>query len=266
MLSKKALCPPKTPSEEFASIFSAAAKQFSAEFLKSKVYNHALSKGEAREEVVRDFFRTRLPGGFEVVGGEVVDPHGIHSPQLDLMIYDRLRNVPIYSDETSSAVLPAEALIASVEVKSTLTKKDLVKSLKAAEKLRALRPFKRPLLSGDRGGDSRRDQCRYFHVVFAYSSDIGETDWLAKEDARLRDVATDLAISEDVLDRIYVAERGLLHPATRRGIREEPGEAIGLMNLFMHTLNFVIRENDNRKPVPYSQYSGTLSQGWQDLS
>ena len=68
------------------------------------------------------------------------------------MIYDCLHNVPVYSGE--ALILPAEALLASVEVKSRLTQQELTKSVMAAAKLKKLRPFKRDLISGARDAES----------------------------------------------------------------------------------------------------------------
>jgi hypothetical protein len=262
-LSRRAKRPPVRPSEIVAAKFAAATLQFSADFLKTDRFKHALTKGEERETPVQEFLRQNLPDVFGVASGEVVDAWGTHSPQLDVMIFDRIRNFPVHAG--GAVILPAEALLASLEVKSLLTKSETEKSLKAATKLRLLKPFKRPLIGDDRGLTSRRDQCRYFHLVFAYHSDLAATDWLGAEHKRYVETAGQLNLDPASIDRIYVAKRGLIHPAENRGVRESDDDGLGLMNLYGHLLNFVIRENRNRAAAPYDQYFGRLASGWQNL-
>jgi hypothetical protein len=262
-LSRRARRPPTKPADVVVAKFAAAMLQFSADFLKTERFNHALTKGEEREAPVQDFLQKNLPDGFGVVSGEVVDPWGNHSPQLDVMVFDRIRNIPMHAG--GAAILPAEALLASFEIKSLLTKAEVEDSLKAATKLRSLRPFKRPLIADDRGHTSRSDQCRYFHVLFAYNSNLAATDWLASEYTRLMETARQSKLDPSSIDRIYVAKRGLIHPVRNRGVSEGGDDGLGLMNLFSHLLNFVVRENGNRASAPYDQYFGRLATGWKSL-
>ena len=262
-LSRRERRPPAKPADVVAAKFAAAILQFSADFLKTQRFKHALTKGEEREGPVRDFLKENLPDWSGVVSGEVVDPLGNHSPQLDVMVFDRIRNIPIHAG--GAAILPAEALLASFEIKSVLTKAEVVDSLKAATLLRSLRPFKRPLIREDRGQTSRSDQCRYFHVLFAYHSDLSEADWLGCEYTRFVETARQSKLDPSSIDRIYVAKRGLIHPARNRGVSESGDDGLGLMNLFSHLLNFVVRENGNRASAPYIQYFGRLGTGWKNL-
>lgn len=262
-LSKRAQRPPAEPADAFSAKFSAAILQFSADFLKTQGFKHALTKGEQRELPVQEFLRQNLPDVFGVAAGEAIDPLGAHSPQLDVVVFDRIRNFPVHRG--AAVILPAEAVLASFEVKSTLSLAEVERSLLAADNLRALRPFKRPLLSADRGKNARLDECRYFHSVFAYHSDLAKEGWLSAEQARLLDASKRLGIPASSIDRIYVAQRGLLHPERNRGVAEDETSGVGLMNLFAHVLNFVVRENGNRKAAPYGQYFGRLATGWERL-
>jgi hypothetical protein len=196
-----------------------------------------------------------------VLRGEVLDSLGAHSPQLNVLVFDRIRNFPVHRG--SAVILPAEALLASLEIKSTLTLAEIERSLLAAAKLRALRPFKRPLLGPGRDEASRPDECRYFHAVFAYHSDLAESGWLRAEYARLLDASKRAGVSASSIDRLYVAQRGLIHPEPARGVAEDESNGLGLMNLFAHLLNFIVRENGNRKAAPSGQYFGRLATGWE---
>jgi hypothetical protein len=75
-----------------------------------------------------------------------------------------------------------------------------------------------------------------------------------------------LGIAASSIDRVYVAKRGLIHPERGRGVSEDETNGVGLMNLFAHVLNFVVRENGNRRSAPYGQYFGRLATGWEKLN
>jgi hypothetical protein len=57
-----------------------------------------------------------LPGNFEIKSGEAVDCFNNSSPQLVLMIYDKTKTIEFYNSE--AAIIPAEAFLISIEVKS----------------------------------------------------------------------------------------------------------------------------------------------------
>jgi hypothetical protein len=231
--------------------------------LKSTSFRHAVTKGSEREIPVQDFLKENLPGMYQVVKGEVVDLFEKHSPQLDVMIFDGQRNFAFYSGE--SCILPAEAFLVGIEIKGQLNRNELKLSLTSASKLKALKPFQMELASRKVRGEAANRKCRYFYCLFAYTSDIAEDDWLSKESARLAEVAKSLRVPDLVLDRLYVANRGLINPTERRGIIEKPNSGVALMNLYMHTLNFLLRENKRRKPAPYIEYAGRLAEGWTKL-
>ena len=253
----------KEPISAFGGKFEPALRQFSADFLKSQRFKHAQTKGVEREVPVQEFFREHLPGAYEVTSGEVVDLKENHSPQLDLLIYDKLRNFSFYSGQ--SAILPAEALLVSLEVKSLLTKQEVEKSVKAAAKLRELKPYKKPLFEGGRGAEPHKPQCRYFHCLFAYNTDISEGGWVGKEYDRLVKVTNQSDASHIGLDRVYVADRGVINPKDKVGMVEEHKSGNALMVFYMHILNFLVRENSRREPVDYLEYAGRMSEGWQNL-
>jgi hypothetical protein len=253
----------RDPIEEMQNGVVAALRRFSADFLESASFKHALSKGEEREVPIQDFFRAHLPEMFSVDKGEVVDTFGQKSPQLDLIITDRMRNVALRSG--SIVIMPAEALLVSVEVKSRLTAEEIKSSLKAAAQLRDLKPFKVRLSGRRRGGAAADDRCRYFHTVFAYETDLSATGWLEAEFARIDRVSSDLKVPAGVIDRVYVANRGLINVPEATGVEESPAEGTALLQYYMHTLNFLIRENARREQTPYLEYAGRMTGGWRSF-
>ena len=234
-----------------------------AKLVKSSSFQHNGTKGSERETAIRNFLEEHFPKSLETATGEVVDPHGNKSPQLDLMIFDKLRNMPLSPGE--NVILPAEALLASFEVKSRLNKEEVRKTMTAAAKLKGLKPFKRPLIAGSRGKRSKGDQCRYFHSIIAFDTDIAKDAWASREMKRIRETASELSLPVDIIDRVYIVGCGLLHPETGRAVQETQERPLGLLNLYMHVLNFVIRENQNRHSVPYDQYTGRLTSGWKSV-
>jgi len=80
---------------------------------------HPLSKGRRREGAFRDFLRRRLPRRYGIGGGEVVEPSGGISRQMDILIYDAADEAPLI-DDPDSLVLAAESVYAAIEVKPLL--------------------------------------------------------------------------------------------------------------------------------------------------
>ena len=243
--------------------FEGSLRSLGADFLSSQPFQHALTKGEEREKTVASFFEKRLPSKYSVASGQVVDAQEHWSSQLDVMIFDSSRNFPIVGK--TSLILPAEALLVAVEVKSTLTRDELKSASLAANNLKSLRPFGREVAYDRKGGeDADDDRCRYYYTLFAYSSDLSTQDWGAQEHLRVKEVSAEVNVPIESIDRIYVAERGLIMPSQARALPEADG--VALMNFFMHTYNFLERENSRRPSAPYADYAGRMTVGWQELS
>ena len=131
--------------------------------------------------------------------------------------------------------------------------------------LKSLRPYKRTPVTKIRQDNNRASHCRYFHCVFAYQTDFKTDDWAKSEYQRFVDVARETNTDVKQIDRIYVANKGLINSVVGQGVNELHGEVITLMYYFSHMLNFVMRENDRRAPVPYELYAGRQSKGWKSL-
>ena len=142
---------------------------------------------------------------YGVTAGEVVDLENHSGPQLDVLFYDRTRNFPFVSEH--SVVLPSEALLASIEVKSRLNSGEVSDCLRKARNLQTLRPFKKPL-AGRNIGDLKksRRQARYLHCVFAYDTDLVPHTWAKHEFERFSKSRT----NDNDIDIVYVVGRGLI--------------------------------------------------------
>jgi len=111
--------------------------------------------GRAREQLVTAMLERTLPGRIEVERGEVVmsvPPH-LRSGESDLVLVDSMGSaVRRIGGET---VVPVEAAIAVVEVKSNLTAENLKKALGQVARVKALRRSRQPLIFKDGRGDER---------------------------------------------------------------------------------------------------------------
>ncbi len=87
---------------------------------------HSGLKGTAAEEVLAEFLRERLPASLGVTAGQVVDRDGNLSKQVDVVIYDATRTPMLFTSPAGTwNVIPAEGVLAVIEVKMHLTATDI---------------------------------------------------------------------------------------------------------------------------------------------
>jgi hypothetical protein len=102
---------------------------------------HSLHLGIPREAFVRDFLEDHLPSDLAIGTGEIIDHHsvpGASRHQHDIVIYRK--NFPrIYLGGGVSAFLN-EAVVATIEVKSTLDQDGVNQSVSAARAVKELTP------------------------------------------------------------------------------------------------------------------------------
>jgi hypothetical protein len=249
--------------KNFKSKIESAIYDITGKFIKTQIIQHSATKGQEREDPLIEFLNENLPKKYSVVKGEVVDLFNKTSPQMDVMIFDNTRNIPLYSD--GAYILPAEALLASIEVKSKMTLNEVEKILKNVQKLKSLKPFKKKLDSAVLGRSlDDKVVCRYFHCVFAYDTDLAEKDWASKEVERIRNKAEEKKIDSTLIDRIFVMNKGLINMAHSKA-KSSKDNSETLLYFYMSILNFIERENGRRKTVPYMEYSGTIDKGWTSI-
>lgn len=96
--------------------------------------NHKLTKGELRELFVNDILQLFLTTQFGIGSGLIVNQKGEQSNQVDIIIYDN-RILPPFIKEKHLGLFPAESVICTIEIKSNLHKKDLLKADRDASHL-----------------------------------------------------------------------------------------------------------------------------------
>ncbi|MGA2956391.1 MAG: DUF6602 domain-containing protein [Thermodesulfobacteriota bacterium] len=109
-----------------------------ARFRESGFVAHAGDKGENREEILREFLEKHLPRKYGVLKGEIITRSGDHTHSADIIIFDALNAPVLYRGKT--AVLPIESVYGIIEVKSSLSKTELLDATGKIEAFKKLAP------------------------------------------------------------------------------------------------------------------------------
>lgn len=119
-------------------VFSSVSQKMSLDFkeITSRI-NHNGEKGTARENVLQNYLRAYIPDKYTFSKGTIIDSNGSQSKQVDIIIHDKY-TTPYLLDMDSTKVIPIESVYAVIEVKSTLTKEELRKSVKNINSVKTL--------------------------------------------------------------------------------------------------------------------------------
>lgn len=102
---------------------------------------HSLHKGTPREAFIREFLESHLPSDVAIGTGEIIDASskpGQQRNQFDIVIYRK--SYPKLDFGGGIAGFLIESVIATVEVKSTLTEVDVLQAAGAAHNAKQLLP------------------------------------------------------------------------------------------------------------------------------
>ena len=138
---------------------------------RSKSIKHPRDKGDQREEILRHFLTRHglLPDSIKVpsVSTRVVSPSGHISPELDILFTNRNDSIVLKRYENTLEYYPVESVLGTIQVKSKLTKKELLSGLKHIQHFKSIgptRPLKRQLGSFT----METGLYRRFGILFAY--------------------------------------------------------------------------------------------------
>lgn len=98
---------------------------------------HRGETGRRREDDVREFLQAFLPERLGIGTGEIAASDGSVSPQMDLVVYDRLET-PLLDKSESSIVIPVEGVYGVVEVSSRLDVTKLRQDVAKIQEVKAL--------------------------------------------------------------------------------------------------------------------------------
>jgi len=88
---------------------------------------HKGELGDAREALIDGVLSRVLPSGYEIGSGEIIDAYGGRSKQIDIVI--SRRDAPSLLLPSGSRLYLVESVLATIEVKSGLDKRELTKAL-----------------------------------------------------------------------------------------------------------------------------------------
>jgi hypothetical protein len=96
----------------------------------SSLVRHYGERGRANELAFAQVLERFLPARWAVGTGVLVDRHGRQSRQMDIVVYERSDQPAIFA-QTTQLLHPVETVVACIEVKTTVTKKDVETDLEA---------------------------------------------------------------------------------------------------------------------------------------
>jgi hypothetical protein len=197
-----------------------------ARFRETAVIAHAGDRGENREEVLRDFLTAHLPKRYGITKGQVVTKDGQTSHAIDVIIYDALDCPILYEGRT--AVVPVEGVYGIIEVKSRLSKPELLDATQKIESFKKLAPRDLSVIATREYVTVHRPS-RPFGIALAYeladNSLDSLTNNLQEECARIHDV-------NFFPNLLVVLGTGLVH-------HEKADLSIGERTLLLDTDEFV---------------------------
>ena len=95
---------------------------------------HQTKKGQLREIFVENLVKKLIPTQFDTGNGFIVNQCGDISKEFDVIIYDGTL-IPPFLKEYNVGIYPAESVLATIEVKSWLSKDEIIESNQKANEL-----------------------------------------------------------------------------------------------------------------------------------
>lgn len=131
---------------------------------------HAGVKGSVLEILISELFRPLLPADIGIGTGQIIENHsGKLSTQMDIILYDKSIVPPILFDK-STGIFPVEAVLYTIEVKTTLNATELSTAHDSAARLSEF--YYLPGLKNADGSDRHHSIEKIRSVVFALNTDL----------------------------------------------------------------------------------------------
>ncbi len=99
---------------------------------------HGTLIGTAREFLIKRVLKSILPPSIHIGTGKIIDAYGKASKQIDVVLFDS--RFPLFEIHSGVGMYPIEGVIAVIEVKSTLTRRELFNALENTRSLINLTP------------------------------------------------------------------------------------------------------------------------------
>jgi hypothetical protein len=153
-------------------------------------------RGRAREIFVRDLLTPFLSPNIGTCTGVVVDSDGGNSRQIDVIVYDK-NLIPSLMFTGEEGIVPIESVLATVEIKSRLTKGELVTSIRNAHSIKDRRAKYQEIMM------AIPEKSSPLCCLFAFSSDLTPE----KELSRLESAVSE--VNNETDQKVYVPLSGV---------------------------------------------------------
>jgi len=122
-------------------LFSLVAEEFTARSAQIRRYvgTHGPTIGAGHEVLLRSFLRDYLPTWVTVAHGMVRDHTGAMTGQIDLLIFNSTQFAPLYRID-DFVVIPPEAVVATIEVKTSVNKRDFAHAMQQLARNKVIAP------------------------------------------------------------------------------------------------------------------------------
>ncbi|MGI5848997.1 MAG: DUF6602 domain-containing protein [Christensenellales bacterium] len=218
--------------------------------------SHPRHRGDAREEELIKIIKDILPTSFTITKGYAINSLTNRSLEQDCMICKKEYYTKFVSTSTISYI-PIESVLASIEIKSSLSTEELRKSIINCASLKAL------MYKFDKSGQYADVQDNIVFSVFAYRSDKS-----LKELIKLLEELNNHVPKSMCINMIYVLNKGLILPCDpnkdrylnskqkitgsyeavdRILLKNKPVQALPFLWYLANILDHIITENENRK-------------------
>lgn len=178
---------------------------------------HPVNKGTSREAFITGFLRNHLASTVDIGTGEIIDANsqpGQSRNQFDVVIYKR--NYPKLDFGGGITAFLIESVIATIEVKSTLTSNDLENAIKAAHNAKQLVP------NVEWSFRSGHVPPKVLNYVVAYDGPVSMSTvygWIKSAYQKLEIVQSELSQdaiergqqSSESIDGVFVLHKGFLY-------------------------------------------------------
>jgi hypothetical protein len=235
----------------FRDVLTQAEQRLFLDYQQAANFQHSGVRGDERADTLTEFLRAHLPSVFGVGKGEARDFRDNVTGQLDVFVYGQLTVAPIHGG--NNLIVPAEALYAVIEVKSVLNQDELDICLRAAKKVRSLRPFKKQFIPSPIDGRVEKNHYRCPYFIFTYSSNLSEDGWAAKEYQRMINGVQHVDGTANLIDRLIVMNRGIIEPQARKTLLKEDSQNL-FLEFYLHLMNFLMRELKRRPAIDWAAY------------
>lgn len=174
-----------------------------AQYTQEKNLSHPRHRGDAREDALTNVLRDLLPPIVSIEKGYAIDRNSGSSREQDCMLCNQNALFTLMKTDTISYV-PIDCVLASIEIKSKLSKEELKKSILNCISLKSVAvPYDK---SGKYENIPSMDSIPLY-AIFAYDTD------LSLEDIRkaLEEANTNVPLAFQI-NMIYVLDQGIVLP------------------------------------------------------